>query len=237
LPLALDEEREVMERHVRNAGTGSELFDFKAMTQPAISKIRAEINLFVVSLDKNSSHRREDERVKVIPEGTGLSVNSELLARLLSERSVTGIAHDPMLSAEELSRSFKMAEDEIAIAADELEEQGLVTLHRHLNQGNLGFGRISPTARFFIRTDAYFKGWHPNQDARVLATTIFNKSTNGLPTAEADAMLGWGPRRINPAAYYLSETGQAKCLTSLNSDPYAFSHILVTPKTKRFISS
>jgi hypothetical protein len=56
-----------------------------------------------------------------------------------------------------------------------------------------------------------------------------------LPTAETDRLLGWGPRCINPAAqYHLNENSQANCLGLNGSHPYAFSHILVTPKTKRF---
>jgi len=45
VPLALDEPKEVMERHIRNAGMNSKLPDFNALTQPEISKVHAEIHL------------------------------------------------------------------------------------------------------------------------------------------------------------------------------------------------
>ena len=121
------------------------------------------------------------------------------------------------------------------MAADELEEHGFVTLHRAVGQGSIGFYRISPTTRFFIKTDPHLKGWHPNHDARELSATILKQSKEGLSMVEADRVLGWGPRRINPAAHYLHENDHAMCLESLGVHPYAFSHILVTPKTKRFV--
>jgi hypothetical protein len=123
-------------------------------------------------------------------------------------------------------RVLELTEDQVSLAADELEEHELVQLHRSSNQGSIGFARISPTARFFIETDP-----------RSLAAAILTKSNEGLSMAEADQLLGWGPRRINPAAQYLHENGQANCLGSPNSDPYAFVHILVTPKTRRYASS
>jgi hypothetical protein len=164
----------------------------------------------------------------------GLSENATRLALLLSERSETGLSLDPLLGAAEVRTVLNLAEDQVAMAADELEEGGLVKLHHAVGEGNIGFFRISPTARFFIKTDPAIKGWHPNQDARALAAAILNKSNEGLAMAEADRLLGWGPRRINPAAQYLDENSQANCLGSNGSHPYAFSHILVTPKTKRF---
>jgi DNA-binding transcriptional ArsR family regulator len=168
------------------------------------------------------------------PQSLGLSSSALQLATLLSERSQTGLPLDPMLSASEVLSELNLTPDQISIAAAELEEHGFVKLHLAAGQGNIGFYRISPTARFFIKTDLHLRGWHPNHDARELTATILKQSKEGLSMVEADRVLGWGSRRINPAAYYLHENGRATCLGSLGTHPYAFSHILVTPKTKRF---
>jgi hypothetical protein len=53
LPLALTGPKEVMERHINNAGMGFAMPDVADLAQPAISKFHGEIRLFVASVNPN----------------------------------------------------------------------------------------------------------------------------------------------------------------------------------------
>ena len=165
---------------------------------------------------------------------TGLTIHAQLLAALLNERSKNGMILDPILDSNEVLRVLDLTEDEIAIVADELEELGLAQLHKHLGMGKAGFGKISPTPRLFFETDPYLKGWNAEADARALAAAILNTGKETLSLIEADKILSWGPRRINPAAQYLESYGLANPLKSLGSDPYVYSALIITPRTRRF---
>lgn len=54
-----------------------------------------------------------------------------------------------------------------------------------------------------------------------------------MSLAEADKVLSWGPRRLNPAAYFLSLRGHAQPLKTLGSAPYVYAGLIITAKTRR----
>ena len=165
---------------------------------------------------------------------TGLSIHAQRLAALLNQRSETGMVLDPLLGANEVLQALELVEDELAVAADELEEQGIVKLHKTLGMGKAGFYRISPTPFLFFKTDSYLRGWDTEADGHVLAAAIVNKGQNIVSLWEVDQLLSWGPRRINPAAHYLVAYEYAKPLKTLGSAPYAYSGLMITTRTRRF---
>lgn len=168
---------------------------------------------------------------------TGLSVHAQRLAALLNEHSENGMTHDPLLSAEEILQVLGITEYEAAGAADELEEQGLVKLHKHIGMGDAGFGRISPQPFLFFITDPYLKGWDPEADAKTMAATIANMGKESISLAEVDKILLWGPRRLNPAADFLAIHNYVQPWKSLGSLPYTYGGLFVTPKTQRFAAA
>ncbi len=155
---------------------------------------------------------------------------------LLAERSEHGLTLDPMLEASKVLEELQLTETEAATAADELDERGWVKRHVHLGMGNVGFGRISPTALLFFNLDPHVKGWNPEADARTLAAVLVNRGNDIVPLKDADQMLGWGPRRFNPAAQLLHLHNLAFGHATLGCAPYAFQYLQVTPRTKRFAS-
>lgn len=169
-------------------------------------------------------------------EESGLSIHAQRLAALLNQKSEHGLTLDPVLNASEVLSALELKEDEVAIAADELDEIGWVKLHRHLGMGRIGFGRISPTERLFFNTDLPLKGWNTEDDARVLAATSLNTGKQQVSLHEIDQILAWGTRRINPAAKYLAVYGYVNASPAIGSHPYAYSWLLLTSKTRRFAS-
>jgi hypothetical protein len=167
-------------------------------------------------------------------QGSPLSVHAQRLAALLCERSEAGLSLDPQLGVEEVLQTLNITENETAVAADELKEHGMVTLHQHSGMGNAGFGRISPTPELFFVTDPYLKGWNPATDARALAAVLVNEGKDIRSLAEADKLLSWGPRRLNPAAYFLSLRGHAQPLEQLFCHPYAYGGLIISARTRRF---
>ena len=172
----------------------------------------------------------------VLPLDIDLSIQAQRLAVLLCERSQRGDTMDPQLDASEVLQAMQITEEEAAVAADELEERGWVKLHLFSGMGRAGFGRITPEPALFFAVDPHVKGWNPEKDACTLAACLVNFGTDIVALKEADERLQWGPRRINPAAYFLNDRGFAKGQVLQSLEPYAFYYIQVTPRTKRFAS-
>ena len=143
---------------------------------------------------------------------------------------------DPRLEASKVLEELKLTEDEAATAADELDERGWAKRHLYLGMGKVGFGWISPTALLFFNLDPHVKGWNPEEDARALASALVNTGGDIVSLSEADQMLGWGPRRFNPAAQYLDLHNVVSGLAAIGCEPYAFQYLQVTPRTRRFAS-
>lgn len=168
---------------------------------------------------------------------TGLSVHAQRLAALLNGRSERGLPYETRLSAVEVLHELDIIEDEAAIAADELEEQGLVHLTKLVGMGNVGFSMISPTASLFFLTDPYLKGWSPETDAKALAAAAVNTGKENASLAEMDKLLSWGPRRLNPAADFLIFYDYVQSFNTRGSAPYITHGFRVTLKTRRFAMS
>jgi hypothetical protein len=66
---------------------------------------------------------------------------------------------------------------------------------------------------------------------------LINCGEDFAELAEADRALGWGPRRLNPAAEYLSLNGIVRPVQEMGSAPYAFSSAALSHRTRRFANS
>ena len=74
--------------------------------------------------------------------GTGLSIQANRLAVLLDERSMAADERDPMLEPKDVMQALGITEEEVGLAADELEELGWIGLDKALGMGEAGFIRI-----------------------------------------------------------------------------------------------
>ncbi len=165
---------------------------------------------------------------------SGLSEHAQRLAVLLNTRSEGGYEHDPTLEAKELVHALGVSEEEVALAADELEEKEWVSLSKTSGMGKAGFSAIWPTPILFFETDPALKGWNPQADARTLATTLVNAGRDHAYLSEIDIALAWGPRRLNPAASFLVLKGYVNHSQTMGSHPYAYTSFFATARTRRF---
>lgn len=164
-----------------------------------------------------------------------LSPNAEKLAILLNEKSEYGTEFGTQITPNEIIEELGLNENEIALAASELEDLNWAKLSTSLTAGRVGFVYISPLAQLFIETDEFTKGWKPYDDAISLASALVNSEQDVANVKQIDENLSWGPRRINPALYYLQSRGLIDHSKTL--DPiYAFPAVIVTPRTRRFAS-
>jgi hypothetical protein len=164
--------------------------------------------------------------------GFGLTLGSQRLAVLLNKRSPHGIPNDTFLAVDAALSELNVSAEELELIADELEERGWVTLHRSLN-GPLAFHRLSATARLFQDTDRSLNGWHTAGDAKRLARAIVETDASGATLEQMTAVLGWPPRRINPAAEHLVEGGLTQGLPGSHGE-HAYAQLRVTPRLRRF---
>jgi hypothetical protein len=168
---------------------------------------------------------------------SGMSPSAQRLAAIINEKSELGWQYD-MLDRDELLQALDVTPEELGMAADELAERYWVKLHKTMGCGPAGFSALQPRMPLFFETDPELKGRDPAEDARVLAAAMVNTATNGYAQlAVLDGQLGWGPRRLNPAAEYLDAHGYIRALRSHGCKPYVFSSAAVDFKTRRFADS
>jgi hypothetical protein len=167
-----------------------------------------------------------------------LSEDAIKLLKFLSDKSEHALANDPLLTAQEVLDAVKLSEEELSIAADELEEKGFVKLLRTLGMGKVGFSDIGTTESLFASTDSYLKDWNPEKDSVVLAETLLklSKEGQGVSIKEADDYLKWGPRRLNPALFLLIERNVVEPSKVLNPI-YITVYVMLNAKIHRYIKS
>ena len=166
-----------------------------------------------------------------LPE-SGLSQNGQRLAAWLSERASEGhcfVRFDRALFAKDLGYSGPQA----AAAARELANRGLVEL---LGSGPPGFTQICPRPQLFFRTDRALRGWITEADAKAVAVELVKAGTESVSLEDLDRQLGWGPRRLNPAADYLRLNGVVRNTAGARPAYYSYAIAIVTPRTREFAS-
>jgi hypothetical protein len=153
--------------------------------------------------------------------GIGLSPAAESIVRLLVTRSEHGDAHDPRVDVEELEKATRLTEDDLADAVDELVGQGYVGKHIHCGCGEIGFAKIYPEGELFAKFDDHFMPWRPSEDALVLATKALESPGGWLPVVPTATLLGWQPRRMNPALNYLMNRALADFGGEVGTHPWS----------------
>lgn len=190
-------------------------------------------------LAKHTRNAVEVARPKSSPKeplpGFGLSLGAQRFAALLNERSESALSCDPILDASVVVEALGVPAEEVALAADELDQKGWVVLHKLMGMGAAGFFSISPDRRLFLATDFVLRGWNPETDARELAKKIAAKGDfQAAGSAELCEALGWNPRRLNPAADFLVYGDFAKSTGQVHGVPYVHNTLFCTPRTRRF---
>jgi len=159
-----------------------------------------------------------------------LSENAAKLTELLNTNSEKAFHHDPEYRLSEIMEKLSITKDECEEVIDELEELGLINVHRSLSDQ-----LISPANSLFLNTDHVFQGWNPLLDAKTIARAIVRDFQGGtIETKTVDEVLEWGPRRFNPAITYLVENGIVDSSETLNPGPYKYLWVMVTAKTRRY---
>jgi|GEM_PF-1980811 hypothetical protein len=172
-----------------------------------------------------------------LKETLNLSDHAIVLLRFLSDKSEHALSNDPLLSAQEVLDNINLSEEEISIAADELEEKGYVKLLKTLGMGKIGFSDIGTTEALFALTDSYFKYWNPEDDSIELAQMLIKMSGGGSSVSipEVNKNLEWGTRRLNPALFLLIERKIVEPSKAL--DPiYITKHVILKPRIHRYVN-
>lgn len=167
-----------------------------------------------------------------VSESIGLSITAQKICAILCERSEVGLSHDPLFEFDEMMQITSFSSDALEDAYDELEETYIVGLLKSIN----GLPRVFPRNSLFWIFDHFVKGWSTKDDALSCATFMLNGGEEGIDFRELEKGLGWPLRRLNPATTYLAENGHVQAPKAM-CHPHAYPHILVTPKTRRFVKN
>jgi hypothetical protein len=167
-------------------------------------------------------------------EGLDLSAHAQRVAAWINAHSENGTTYH-FYDRDEIMRDLELSADEAGMAASELEDYGYVKRGIDSGSGPAGFSYLQPRAELFFRTDPALHGWDPAQDAVALAAAMVNLARHdGVTLADVDKHLGWGPRRLNPAAEYLASYNYVNASRSMGSAPYSYNHALLSHRTRRF---
>ena len=174
--------------------------------------------------------RLEAEQSRLEPNRTTthFSPQGATLARFLNERSVTGDKFDPQVRVDTLDKELALSTDDIELAIDELSASGLLEL-----SGSRDW--VFATNRLFWETDPVFTDNDPANDARTVTRALVNHPLDAISTVDLAPILHWQLRRLNPAASYLAELGNARPRPALRAGPYCYGEIVRTTATKRFV--
>jgi len=164
-------------------------------------------------------------------ETLSLSSNAQLIASLLNSKSEVGISHDPIISSDEIIQALSMSKDLTEEAIDELSDAGFVELILAMNAPP----RVLPLNLLFWKTDPFFRGWSPADDARSLSSMLVNTYEDGANLSELAKQLNWETRRINPSATFLVEHDLVMASEAMGTHPYAYAWLRATTKTRRFL--
>ncbi|MGE0440850.1 MAG: toll/interleukin-1 receptor domain-containing protein [Gemmatimonadales bacterium] len=170
--------------------------------------------------------------VSALPVEAGLSIGAGKVAALLTLQSENGRWHDPVLKVGEILQETGLTEEDLVEVVDDLEAYGLAS--RLVSLGSpLGFHAVAAEKGLFVTTDPLLMGWNPVEDARQVAAALVASSTGGLVVQEYAQSVGWSPRRLNPAIYYLDENELVDRDHSI-SFPYEAFNLRRNSRTRRF---
>jgi hypothetical protein len=165
--------------------------------------------------------------------GLGLSPIAERLAFFLAERSEIGVPVASMQSEYEVQQSLNVSSEQLEMAVEELKDRHWLRVSMQRPVGPAGFSSIGPNPELFFAMDPSVKGWSPESDAMEVAAALVNTGAPQPSLREVAQVLGWPPRRLNPAVYFLERQGAILTAPTMGSAPYAYPRVGVTAKTKQ----
>jgi hypothetical protein len=158
---------------------------------------------------------------------TGYSAAASILAKYFVEITDLGRKFEPFAKVEDISAATGLSHDDIVDAAHEL--SGLVTVHQ--------LGSIYPEEELFVRFDKFWKPWDPAADALTIATHLNNDDAFPSRPEEIAHILGWEPRRLNPALAFLCQRKLVQDMRAINTGPWLVNAVRKTDATRRFVKS
>lgn len=137
--------------------------------------------------------------IKTHQEGTSLwSAAALTLAEYFVRNSEHGVKLDPQATYEELQEATGLPMTDVRLGALDLIGAGMLEKSKEL-----GAHRVWPMSDLFTSFDSMFLDQDPAEDAKVLATYLFNTGKDTVASEESGEAMGWTPRQYNPAAHWL----------------------------------
>jgi hypothetical protein len=171
--------------------------------------------------------------VTAISEGIpGWSGAAAAVAKYLVCSSVSGLYADPYATLEAVAASTGLPEDDVLDAVSELEDAGLVEVHRSLGDSQAPFW---PRPSLFVEFDHHFAGIDSSGDAVAIVSWVLNTGADGAGADEiAKQFSNWTDRQINSALNYLDENKLVTSSSSIDSK-WAVSIIMLNDRSRRFV--
>jgi hypothetical protein len=155
------------------------------------------------------------------------SAQATAIAKIFVDESEDGMFGSPQYGISKLVERTGFSVEDVKDAIHEL--------RNYLRDTAYGVLIAEPT--LFAEFDHLFMTWNPADDAVMLADAMTSRENFPTSTAEAAEMLGWEPRRMNPALVYLEERGAIGKFDSVFDSSFVTFRLKRNDATRRFVRS
>lgn len=164
----------------------------------------------------------------------GLSLLATTMGLFFANTGKHEIGNEEEISAKELKEKLDFSVEETDDAIDELESLGLVETRNYLGTHPFSHGDVIPTYALFIHFQDHGITYDPENDIKIIASTIAaKKQIDGPGLAEST---GLSPLRINRSVAYLKDYGVADVHEYMGTAPFDFGDAWATGATRRFVA-
>ena len=155
------------------------------------------------------------------------SAASMQLARFYCEHAINAVGHEIIRSRTELPSQAGMTAEDLAAALEQLSHFFIAGFPDTI------YPRDSLWAEF---DEAFEPGGEPAADALQVAETLLDYEQPLMQLPVLSAILGWKPRRVNPAVRFLLDRGIVKGTGSESLDIWTERSIAPTSLTARYVN-
>lgn len=172
---------------------------------------------------------RAPRYVKAEAQNTLWSNAAMSVAEVFVRNSKFGSKFDPQMTLENIEKYSALPSAEIRLGMLDLRDAGLVENSMEVNSSV-----VFPLPGLFTEFDSFFMEWDPKEDAKEVATYIFNLNEEQIATKDVGEKFGWAPRRLNPAMNYLVEARAVRAVEAISGD-YRPMSVFVDDNLLRFV--
>ncbi|MGR9209416.1 toll/interleukin-1 receptor domain-containing protein (plasmid) [Rhizobium leguminosarum] len=163
-------------------------------------------------------------------EKTGWSRSAVSVAGYFVRETKNATKYDPQVTFDQLAKNVGLPMPDLRLGVLDLCDAGLLERGREIGRES-----VHALAPLFAEFDDLFMEWKPAEDGAEVAKLLHNMDATRVATVELGKVLGWPPRRLNPALTYLVEARAVHGTDVLSGSHYRPSYVSGGDSLLRFV--